>query len=432
MLVIRSSGTMPGMPQNAATACLSPIAGHFGPARCRQCHGCLLMRQFEWQARFQLEKEDCGQAWFLTPSYAKGSVFFASYRDVQLYMKRTRKRLTPTGARLRFAAVGEKGGKNGRFHWHLLVCVCGTPDQVRAVRAADLRREWKFGGCKVKPATAGTAKYLAKYLTKSELPGALGRYRASLGFGSSVARRAISEAAKPVRALARAERMMAQAIPLIFKGVRIPKPVARAWINAERAALAKKWTPMFEGVSLEPEHVEAQRAVFLSSIARPAHDLLPAPSPSTSMEEACASSWWDDPTDDGSPALADLTKTDHWGRMRGQLRDALTTLPDRYAPLRKRIETHLADEWPDCFGPLEFKQRSSLAYLTEAVAFTLKLQGRADRSALPASVQRAKARAELAAAQARHDAADAAVNALARRIRVVAEKRRLSNETPPV
>lgn len=99
---------------------------------------------------------------------ADGSV---SVLDVQLFMKRLRKRI----GKVRFFACGEYGSKGGRPHYHLLLFGWSPSDRRLwrrsgsghlVYRSALLEEIWPFGHCEVGDVTQQSAGYVARYALK--------------------------------------------------------------------------------------------------------------------------------------------------------------------------------------------------------------------------------------------------------------------------
>lgn len=138
---------------------------------CRKCRKCRFVRSQRWKRRIEAEATRAERVWFVTLTYRSlPPDGVGQYRDVQLYLKRVRK-VVP---RFRFLCVAEKGTKNGRFHWHLLIFGgCG-------VKKTDLRRKWPQGFTHARLASEGALSYVADYSAKSMI-----RVSASRGFGAA-------------------------------------------------------------------------------------------------------------------------------------------------------------------------------------------------------------------------------------------------------
>lgn len=170
--------------------------------RCRKCAACLRARARHWQRRAQMEMASASRTWFATLTLAPEWQFYCEAQairaceaacvdfwsldpeerfsriarfateEVQRWLKRIRKR-----APLRYCCVIESH-KSGLPHMHLLVHEQGQP-----LRHKVLTEAWKWGFSRfnlVKPGEGpATARYVAKYLTKS----ARCRVKASLRYG---------------------------------------------------------------------------------------------------------------------------------------------------------------------------------------------------------------------------------------------------------
>lgn len=92
---------------------------------CGRCYACRNRKRSEWILRLKHHLQFYPRAYMITLTYndehlpmKDGQPCFR-YRDVQLFMKRLRKRFT--GQKLSYFVVGEFGDKFGRPHYHLLL-----------------------------------------------------------------------------------------------------------------------------------------------------------------------------------------------------------------------------------------------------------------------------------------------------------------------
>jgi len=88
------------------------------------------------------------------------------YRDVQLFLKRLRKK---TGKKIRFFCAGEYGETTWRAHWHLIIFGLGFRDgktygQYRS--SPLLENSWQKGQVVVADFSQATASYTAGYVLK--------------------------------------------------------------------------------------------------------------------------------------------------------------------------------------------------------------------------------------------------------------------------
>lgn len=149
--------------------------GYMQQVKCGKCLECVKLYSIEWSFRIMdecsLYKENC----FLTLTYndehlpVGGSV---SRREVQLFVKLLRKRLSPL--KVRFFACGEYGKKLGRPHYHFIIFGWYPEDayffmydgETELFRSPLLEEVWKKGFSSVCKVTPRTALYVAKYMNK--------------------------------------------------------------------------------------------------------------------------------------------------------------------------------------------------------------------------------------------------------------------------
>lgn len=154
---------------------------------CGQCVGCRLERSRQWAARCVHEASLYDANCFVTLTYSddflpQGGTLVL--RDLQLFMKRLRKRF---GSKIRFYACGEYGDLSRRPHYHLCLFNFRPDDLVLFKRSKSgdslfisdaLSRVWPFGHVIVGDLTFDSAAYVARYVMK-KLNGdaAEGRYQ---------------------------------------------------------------------------------------------------------------------------------------------------------------------------------------------------------------------------------------------------------------
>lgn len=134
-------------PPNATEALSLPCGG---------CIGCRSTKAAQWTLRCQLELQDHDRAAFTTLTYDPDRVPpTLQRRDLQLFLKRLRKRADKA---LRFFACGEYGEKNGRPHFHGILF--GLDDEQR------IHDAWKHGFTRTDPVTPERIAYTAGYCHK--------------------------------------------------------------------------------------------------------------------------------------------------------------------------------------------------------------------------------------------------------------------------
>jgi len=147
--------------------CSSPKVGFRGWVKCGKCRGCLKVRQNDWVRRAMIEFEAHPRTWFLTLTY-RGE-YEVGYDAVQKFLKRLRKN---TGQKIRYLCATERGSKNNRLHYHLLV------HGAEALTKRMIIKEWPHGLTHMRLARDLTsARYVSKYTAKDA------HIRPSLGYG---------------------------------------------------------------------------------------------------------------------------------------------------------------------------------------------------------------------------------------------------------
>lgn len=149
---------------------------------CGRCPACIVNQANDWRQRLQIEFEQSSSACFITLTYDDKSLPFQtctdsfgdSYfvpvvckRDVQLFLKRLRKRFED--CTIRYYLVSEYGPNTFRPHYHAVVF--NLPYRlhdgpVSHFRCAEAIREcWGNGMIKVDPVTSGRISYVTKYMS---------------------------------------------------------------------------------------------------------------------------------------------------------------------------------------------------------------------------------------------------------------------------
>lgn len=143
---------------------------------CGKCVGCRLDRAQAWSVRIMHEAQLYDANVCATLTYDDEhlpSSLSLEYRDVQLFLKRLRKRVCgvskgPDGRKpVRFFVCGEYGGENGRPHYHAILFNCWFGDQQRVGRyyRSDLCEDiWDRGRVVLDCVTPAVAAYVAGYV----------------------------------------------------------------------------------------------------------------------------------------------------------------------------------------------------------------------------------------------------------------------------
>lgn len=133
---------------------------------CGKCVACLINKRWDWTFRLQEEHKVSRSSHFVTLTYDAKHLrtnYSLCKRDLQLYIKRLRKRDETT--RIRYYAVGEYGSKSGRPHYHLLLF--NSVEQ-------DIRSAWVdsrgvgIGIVHVGKVLPASIAYVTKYMIQKE------------------------------------------------------------------------------------------------------------------------------------------------------------------------------------------------------------------------------------------------------------------------
>lgn len=129
---------------------------------CGQCNPCRINLRRIWTARLLLESTQHERTYFVTLTYSPEALPPGGTlvpRDLQLWLKRLRKRLAPVT--FRFYAVGEYGDKTKRPHYHALIFLPDVPGFDQAVRET-----WPHGLTHIGIGSAESMTYVAGYTLK--------------------------------------------------------------------------------------------------------------------------------------------------------------------------------------------------------------------------------------------------------------------------
>lgn len=138
-----------------------PADAHPLSLPCGNCLGCRMAAARAWALRCQLELSDHRSATFTTLTYDDDHLpVTLSKRHLQLWLKRFRKKMAPTGP-VRFFASGEYGELNNRPHYHAILYGANA-DRDRNL----IQDTWAQGHTKTVDATPATIAYVAGYTAK--------------------------------------------------------------------------------------------------------------------------------------------------------------------------------------------------------------------------------------------------------------------------
>lgn len=142
---------------------------------CGYCLGCKLERSRIWAVRCVHENQMHDNSCFVTLTYADENLPWGADkptlnpRDLQLFMKRLRKRF---GNGIRFFACGEYGSNTHRPHYHAILFGIDFPDKKLHGKAKNsdlyvsdiLDNLWGLGNCIIGNVTFESAAYVARYI----------------------------------------------------------------------------------------------------------------------------------------------------------------------------------------------------------------------------------------------------------------------------
>lgn len=148
--------------------------------RCGQCTGCRLDRSKEWAVRCHHEASLWDDNCFVTLTFRDVDLPdppTVDVRDLQLFMKKLRKKYAPK--KIRFFACGEYGEGEGKREWnphyHLILFNHDFEDKVPWKKTSSgellyvsqsLQSLWPSGFSSVGAATFQSAAYVARYIMK--------------------------------------------------------------------------------------------------------------------------------------------------------------------------------------------------------------------------------------------------------------------------
>lgn len=158
----------------------TPLSRKF-KTRCRKCLACKLYQGYEWSNRLIAEESKTEITYFLTFTYAPeyydlDLINDTPLRDIQLFMKRLRKRFKDVN--LKYYVVGELGGQTLRYHYHMILFSPVKLFQDKRFfkyfhdypyyRSSFLEDIWGKGGVLFNYANANTIKYVANYVNTDD------------------------------------------------------------------------------------------------------------------------------------------------------------------------------------------------------------------------------------------------------------------------
>lgn len=151
--------------------CVSPLSiksptGVFNAVPCGKCWMCLARRRREWSFRLSEELKVSSSAKFVTLTYdddhlPRSDIGFpvVEKRDVQLWLKRLRKRLQASGDKIRYFLVSEYGSHTKRPHYHAILFNLPLECDLQDLLVST----WQKGHVHIGDVTDASISYCAKY-----------------------------------------------------------------------------------------------------------------------------------------------------------------------------------------------------------------------------------------------------------------------------
>lgn len=149
--------------------------------RCGKCLACRIFKGYEWSNRLLAEGASWEYIYFITLTfndlnYSKVDLKTRPMREMQLFMKRLRKKFT--SLKFKYYAVGELGGQTLRFHYHLILyshehvfndmIKLKTTNMAIFYNSSILRKLWKNGNVLIAWAEKNSMRYCANYVQTND------------------------------------------------------------------------------------------------------------------------------------------------------------------------------------------------------------------------------------------------------------------------
>lgn len=145
---------------------------------CGKCPACLSKKRVSWAVRLFQEVKTCESCYFITLTYDEDHIPYkrvdkdimiptVSKKDVQLFLKRLRKRIEPF--KIRYFLVSEYGPQTFRPHYHMILF--NFPQYLNNKLDEILTDAWQSGFITVAPVNDARINYVSGYcLDGSTLP----------------------------------------------------------------------------------------------------------------------------------------------------------------------------------------------------------------------------------------------------------------------
>ncbi|AXH78089.1 MAG: replication initiator protein [Microviridae sp.] len=154
----------------------NPKTGKSMAVRCGKCPSCQKFTASQWNIRL-IEQEKCTKNnYFITLTLTDDNITWGfdsptlSKRDIQLFLKLLRKRISPQ--KVKYFAVGEYGETTKRPHYHLLIFDTGidSPKVLQNVIYTSWidKNDESKGFCHVGDVTPDSIRYVSGYMEKDQ------------------------------------------------------------------------------------------------------------------------------------------------------------------------------------------------------------------------------------------------------------------------
>lgn len=145
--------------------------------KCGQCYECKHERARNWTYKIYLESLEHTEKCFITLTYRdnKGGRQQVEKRELQLFIKRLRKKIAPT--RIKYFAAGEYGEKKGRAHYHIII-MGYQPKDIKKMRrkskkgftmysSKEITNLWGKGITTIQPFNIENIGYITLYINNN-------------------------------------------------------------------------------------------------------------------------------------------------------------------------------------------------------------------------------------------------------------------------
>ena len=140
--------------------------------KCGKCDECRKEKMLEMKNRLKKELNKGEPAFFLTLTYDEQHIKNLNKRDIQLFLKRMRKK-----NKLRYFYVGELGEETKRPHYHMIIfskepedleeCIEQTKKGFKQYKSKKIQTLWQNGLIRISKMELPLIGYICKYMLKN-------------------------------------------------------------------------------------------------------------------------------------------------------------------------------------------------------------------------------------------------------------------------